>query len=130
MGAQKLGLFGIQRIHMLRDGMVLAGAGVGGGSLNYANTLYSPRPVLHRSAVGTHHRLGRRARIALRPGASHARRGRQPTFTNSDHVMKELAEEMGVADTFGPTPVGVFFSRGPVARASQREKSMKKKKSD
>ena len=35
-------LQGIQRIHFLRDVIVLAGAGVGGGSLVYANTLYVP----------------------------------------------------------------------------------------
>lgn len=40
--APKLGMFGIQRIHLLGNVMVLAGAGVGGGSLNYANTLYVP----------------------------------------------------------------------------------------
>lgn len=40
--APSLGMFGIQRIHLLRDVLVLAGAGVGGGSLNYANTLYEP----------------------------------------------------------------------------------------
>ena len=38
----RLGLTGIQRIHALPDVMVLAGAGVGGGSLVYANTLYTP----------------------------------------------------------------------------------------
>src|SRR5579875_4040267 len=45
--APGLGLTGIQRIHLLRGQrgarvLVLAGAGVGGGSLNYANTLYEP----------------------------------------------------------------------------------------
>jgi cholesterol oxidase len=40
--APKLGLTGIQRIHVLKDCVILAGAGVGGGSLNYANTLYEP----------------------------------------------------------------------------------------
>ena len=40
--APKLGLTGIQRIHVLKDVVVLAGAGVGGGSLVYANTLYVP----------------------------------------------------------------------------------------
>jgi cholesterol oxidase len=40
--APKLGLTGIQRIHALPDVLVLAGAGVGGGSLVYANTLYQP----------------------------------------------------------------------------------------
>lgn len=40
--APALGLYGIQRIHLLDNVMILAGAGVGGGSLNYANTLYVP----------------------------------------------------------------------------------------
>ena len=40
--APKLGLNGIQRIHVLKNVVILAGAGVGGGSLNYANTLYEP----------------------------------------------------------------------------------------
>jgi cholesterol oxidase len=45
--APRLGLTGIQRIHLLRGErgsrvLVLAGAGVGGGSLVYANTLYVP----------------------------------------------------------------------------------------
>lgn len=38
----KLGLTGIQRIHALPNVLILAGAGVGGGSLVYANTLYQP----------------------------------------------------------------------------------------
>jgi len=32
-----------------------------------------------------------------------------PSVTPSDVVMRTVAEEMGVADTFRPTPVGVFF---------------------
>ncbi len=35
-------LFGIQRIRYLNDVIVLSGAGVGGGSLVYANKLYIP----------------------------------------------------------------------------------------
>src|SRR3954447_25811369 len=35
--APRLGLTGIQRIHRVRNVVILAGAGVGGGSLNYAN---------------------------------------------------------------------------------------------
>src|SRR5690349_5994574 len=40
--APRLGLRGIQRITLLRDIVVLSAAGVGGGSLVYANTLYRP----------------------------------------------------------------------------------------
>ncbi|MCU1452975.1 MAG: choD [Acidimicrobiales bacterium] len=43
--APRLGLRGIQRITPLRDIAILSGAGVGGGSLVYANTLYHRTPV-------------------------------------------------------------------------------------
>src|SRR5688500_13956733 len=53
--APALGCFGIQRITLLRSArgqagagvLVLSGAGVGGGSLNYANTLYEPMPAFY-----------------------------------------------------------------------------------
>ncbi|WP_341351066.1 hypothetical protein [Nocardioides convexus] len=35
-----------------------------------------------------------------------------PRMTPSDHVMKKVADEMGVGDTFHATPVGVFYG-GP-----------------
>src|SRR5918998_5188662 len=44
--APRLGLRGMQRITLLRDVVVLSAAGVGGGSLVYANTLYTPPPVV------------------------------------------------------------------------------------
>ena len=56
--APRLGCYGIQRIHRLKDVMILAGAGVGGGSLNYACTLYVPPepffadPVIIETVVG------------------------------------------------------------------------------
>lgn len=40
--APRLGMHGLQRITLLDDVLVLSGAGVGGGSLVYANTLYEP----------------------------------------------------------------------------------------
>src|SRR5205823_10580929 len=40
--APALGCYGIQRMSLLRNVLVLSGAGVGGGSLVYANTLYRP----------------------------------------------------------------------------------------
>ena len=52
--APKAGCYGIQRIHMLKDVMILAGAGLGGGSLNYANTLYVPPEVFFRDRQWGH----------------------------------------------------------------------------
>jgi len=40
--APRLGCYGIQRIHPLRNVMILAGAGVGGGSLIYSNVTLEP----------------------------------------------------------------------------------------
>jgi cholesterol oxidase len=34
-----------------------------------------------------------------------------PTFTPADKLSKQVAEEMGVSDTFRMTPVGVFFGK-------------------
>ena len=45
--APRLGCYGIQRIHRLPHVTVLAGAGVGGGSLVYANTLYEPNEAFY-----------------------------------------------------------------------------------
>ena len=102
--------------------MILSGAGVGGGSLVYANTLYEPLDaVLRRPAVGAHHRLAGRAGAVLRPGQADARRRRRTRrMTPADEVMEQVADEMGVGDTFHPTPVGVFFGDRPGGRDGRR----------
>src|SRR3954452_7411437 len=40
--APALGCFGILRLTLLDNVLIMSGAGVGGGSLGYANTLYEP----------------------------------------------------------------------------------------
>jgi len=108
--APKFGMLGIQRIHLLKDVMILAGAGVGGGSLNYANTLYKPPTPFFTDSQWNHITDWE---DELTPHYDQARRMlgvvTNPTFTESDRVMKEVAEEMGAGDTFVATPVGVFF---------------------
>ena len=111
--APKLGCMGIQRIHALPDILVLAGAGVGGGSLNYANTLYEPKSDNFYRDRQWAHITDWRSELA--PFYDQAKRMlgvvRNPTMTPSDEVIKKVADEMGVGDTFGMTPVGVFFGR-------------------
>ncbi|BBZ35028.1 GMC oxidoreductase [Mycolicibacterium confluentis] len=108
--APRLGCFGIQRIHLLRNVMILAGAGVGGGSLNYANTLYVPPDPFFNDPQWKHITDWR---TELMPHYEQAKRMlgvvTNPTFTDADRIMKEVADDMGVGDTFVPTPVGVFF---------------------
>ena len=43
----RLGLYGIQRLDLLSNVLVLSGAGVGGGSLVYANTHYEPHEAFY-----------------------------------------------------------------------------------
>ena len=65
--APALKCFGVQRIHRLRDVMILAGAGVGRRLAELREHALRPAaPVLRGPAVGAHHRLAGRARAALR----------------------------------------------------------------
>ncbi|MGK5630884.1 FAD-dependent oxidoreductase [Streptomyces sp. URMC 123] len=111
--APALGLYGVQRVHLLGKVLVLAGAGVGGGSLNYANTLYVPP-----AAFFEDRQWGSITDWAeeLRPYYDQARRmlgvRLNPTLTPSDVHLRAAAERMGVGDTFHHAPVGVFFGDG------------------
>ncbi|BBJ43004.1 hypothetical protein SSPO_057220 [Streptomyces antimycoticus] len=95
--APALGCFGIQRIHVLGKVMVLAGAGVGGGSLNYANTLYVPPEPFFRDRQWGHITDWQ---DELRPYYDQARRmlgaRLNHTLTPSDVHLKAAAEKMGV----------------------------------
>ena len=117
--APRLGCFGIQRIHRLPDVTVLAGAGVGGGSLVYANTLYPPDEAFYDDPQW---RDVADWRAELAPYLATARRMlgvvTNPTLTPSDEVVREVATQMGVGDTFRLTPVGVFFGEGPGVRSA------------
>jgi cholesterol oxidase len=110
--APKLGCTGLQRIHVLKDVVILGGAGVGGGSLNYANTLYvPPRPFFEDPQWG--HITDWQDELAPHYDQAQRMLGvvTNPTMTPSDVEMKRLAEQFGKGDTFHPTPVGVFFGR-------------------
>ena len=108
-----LGCYGLQRIHLLPDVLVMAGAGVGGGSLNYANTLYQPPKRFFQDPQWGHITDWQ---DELNPYYDQARRMLgvvdNPLVTAADKVMREVADDMGVGDTFTTTPVGVFFGNG------------------
>ncbi len=106
----RFGLYGIQRLDLLSNVLVLSGAGVGGGSLVYANTLYEPHDAFFTdpqwSAITDW-------KHELAPFYGLAKKMLGVTETNADtpadDVMRRVAERLGVADTFRPTPVGVFL---------------------
>ena len=108
--APLVGCFGIQRMSLLKDVMVLSGAGVGGGSLVYGNTLYEPPDPFYEGSQWSHITDWR---SELGPFFDLARRMLgvvdSPTTTPADEVLRAAAADMGVGHTFRPTPVGVFF---------------------
>ncbi|QNS04592.1 GMC oxidoreductase [Streptomyces xanthii] len=121
--APKLGMYGLQRIHLLGNVMVLAGAGVGGGSLNYANTLYvPPKPFFEdpqwkditdwQDELGPYYDQAKRM-LGVRLN---------PTMTPADVHLKAAAQSMGIGDTFHMAPVGVFFGDGEDADGTSKAK--------
>ncbi|WP_432017570.1 GMC oxidoreductase [Streptomyces hydrogenans] len=121
--APTLGLYGIQRIHLLGNVMVLAGAGVGGGSLNYANTLYEPLAPFFDDPQWKDITDWR---AELAPYYDQAKRmlgvRLNPTMTPSDVHLKAAAQAMGIGDTFHMAPVGVFFGDGGDADGTAKAK--------
>ncbi len=106
----RLGCRGMQRISFLKDVAILSVAGVGGGSLIYANTLYEPLAPFYADKQWAHVTDWKKE---LAPFYDQARRmlgvTEVPGETPQDDVMKRLADRLGVADTYHRTPVGVFF---------------------
>ncbi|MEN8115152.1 MAG: GMC family oxidoreductase, partial [Actinomycetota bacterium] len=106
----RLGLYGIQRLDLLGHVLVLSGAGVGGGSLVYANTLYKPHDAFYRDDQWggiTDWKRELAPRYALAKymlGVTES-----PADTPADDMLRHVAERLGVEDTFRPTPVGVFM---------------------
>ena len=96
--APALGLKGIQRVHLLRDVLVLAGAGVGGGSLNYANTLYRPQADAFYRDPQLAHLADWREELASHYDVAERMLGvvTNPSTTPVDELYRAVAQDMGV----------------------------------
>ncbi|CAM3455694.1 GMC family oxidoreductase [Nocardioides dubius] len=117
--APALGCKGILRATLLKDVLILSGAGVGGGSLVYANTLYEPPAAFYRDQHWAH--ITDWA-AELAPAYDQAKRmlgaTTYPKVSPADEVMRSVAEDLGVGDTFHPTEVGVLFGDRPGAKVA------------
>lgn len=105
-----LGCTGIMQMTLLRDVFVLHGAGVGGGSLVYANTLLEPGPEVFSDPrwVG-----GIDWRQVLAPHYATAKRmlgvTEAPRLYEADRLLHKVVSDMGRGDRFHKTDVAVFF---------------------
>jgi cholesterol oxidase len=98
--ARQFGMTGIQRIHLLRGEkesrvLILAGAGAGGGSLNYADTRYRPAGPFYDDPQWSGITDWRRE---LAPFYDQAERMLgvvpNPTMTAADVAMKKVADRI------------------------------------
>lgn len=105
------GFRGIMKMTVLRHVTIYSGVGVGGGSLTYGATLPTPKPSFFQT--GSWAAL-QDWQTLLKPFYDEALRmlgaTTNPSLTEADLVMKELAERMGKQNEFHPARVGVFFS--------------------
>ena len=108
--APLVGLRGIFRMSVFKDIFIASGAGVGGGSLVFANTLYRAKPAFfeHQQWPATANWAE-----ALAPHYATAERmlGMQPVPHDSDgqRLLREMAAHFGVEQTFTRTSCAVFF---------------------
>src|SRR5215212_3840067 len=107
--------YGIMQISILKGVMVLHGAGVGGGSLGYANVLEIPTDETFATPAWNQNvRWGE----VLRPHYETAKRmlgvARNPKLWAADHLLKQMADEICMGHTFRATDVGAYFGEAGV----------------
>jgi cholesterol oxidase len=108
--APRVGMRGIFRLSLFRDIAVVSGCGVGGGSLGYANTLYVPPSPFFQDPQWADMEDWERT---LAPHYETAQRMLGVVVHDhddpADKLLRELGEELGVADTYRKTPIGVYL---------------------
>ena len=112
----KLSLHGIYRIRRLKHVHFVGGAGVGGGSLNYANTMYVPPDSFFQNAairqMGGKSSLLRYYQLAGKMlGVTE-----NPVETEIDSKFQETIAEFGRAHTYSKTPLAVYFGEKGITK--------------
>jgi cholesterol oxidase len=106
----KLHMMGITRLTPFKDVVIMSGAGVGGGSLVYAQTLYRAKPSFYeqwREVSGDSANLDEYYAEAERMlGVVD-----NPYPTPGDELIRSVADDVGCGDTFRAAPVGVYFGK-------------------
>jgi cholesterol oxidase len=104
------GLIGPLQLTALKNALVQSFVGVGGGSLMYGGVLYEPLEQFYKDPQWASITDWK---AELAPYYDQAKRmlgvATNPRLTPGDEILKSVAEDLGVADTFHPTQVGVFF---------------------
>jgi cholesterol oxidase len=109
--APKLGCHGLFRLTLFKDAFITSGAGVGGGSLVYAMTLYEPHDDVFfkdpqwaelgdwRAELAPHYREAERMLGVVDYEGNGA----------AEQLLQSIGDDLGVRDTFRNARVGAFF---------------------
>ena len=110
--APAFSLYGFFRMTLLKDVFILSGAGVGGGSLVYANTLPVPNEAAWDDPVWANLDDWRNVMPAFYATAKRMLGvTRYPGKTYADELILDYAKSIGTEDTFESAPVGVYFGQ-------------------
>jgi len=106
-----LGSSGYFSQDFFRHVTLVRGVGIGGGSIVYASVLLKPKDAFYRDPGWAG--LGVDWKTELAPHYEKAARmlgvTENPCQDLQDEYLKKTAAAMGAADTFGPTPNGIYF---------------------
>jgi len=108
--APLLGLRGIMRLTPFKDVFIASGAGVGGGSIVYANTLYRAKNEFFQNPQWVE--LADWGQELEQPYSTAERMlgaNTVPFESPGDKILQDYAASIGTEDTFCRTPVAVFF---------------------
>jgi cholesterol oxidase len=110
MWQPNFGQTGPLQITVLQNVAIQSAVGVGGGSLIYGNVLYEPMEQFYNDPQWASI-TDWKAELAPYYGQAKRMLGvaTNPRMTPADDVFKAVAHDLGLADTFHPTEVGVFF---------------------
>lgn len=109
----RLGMDGFFSQSVFRHLGVVGGVGVGGGSLVYAAVLLRPKDTFYQDRQWGG--LGIDWKSELAPHYDRASRMLgvmpNPGLGTMDRYLQKTAGVMGTPETFGPTPMGIYFNR-------------------
>ncbi len=109
---------GILQIALLKGVMVLHGAGVGGGSLGYANVLEVPTDETFATPAWNQNiKWGEALKGHYETAKKMLGVSRNPKLWKADDLLKQMAEERGMGHTFRATDVGAYFGEAGVTVA-------------
>ena len=113
----RLRFFGIMKLTVFKHVAILAGTGVGGGSLVYANTLPVPKSTFFNT--GSWSKLND-WETELKPYYKEALRmlgaSKNPQLFDGDIGLKKVAQELGMEEKFDTPNVAVYFGEENVTK--------------